>query len=631
MEDTNQAAPASWLGFKLINQAAADEMGAAVLPSDKSLSGRVWLNLTDADGDPIYVAGIVVGVSFTAAAVRYSVAFPVAPQPRAGETLYAVVENVESGLVLGELPEEEAMFDAVLTEEAAALIPRARLEPSPVPVLDSVSLLDAGRLGGELTERVATLESALATDADPMYTLGVIREVVSLTAQVRSGERAPVAELDPTEWPGYAEVLRDEGKAIKWQDRLDSFFGERVVALRKALRSLGWDGEQWGALTKAGIIARFDFWQVGAGKNVVGMTINGIRDDLTKNVDELAAAIDATAALPEPVGPSAQFESYRAYIEKELAEGRAIAAGMLEQIRMDTRLNDGEADQLEALAVPAPTTAPVALPNVPSAELKAAVLSAVFGQSPKAVEPVSGWKYLTARMKGSGRGVYVVDGTFDRATFKVVITEAREAGLDPNKLSIYGRLGTYSSDSVTFTNLNDYPALQNAEPESDQQDKPSMETLIKIAADTLAQLRRIDVYRVLDAAGEQRAELATYIATNRADLVREVTDVMAEEWPDLGWTFAEPVQPSPVARIERPGDTQETGDGEGGATVINPQRAADMAFLNSVVSNSTDMWADDLADKIEALGPTYEGDAEVSALWGQAIQAYTDFMVAAMG
>jgi len=302
MEDTNTA-PGSWLGHRLINKAAAEELGASVLPSDKALAGRVWLALSDADGDPLFVAGIVVGVKFTAAAVLYSLAFPVAPQPREGETMYAVVDDIASGLVLAELPDSETVFDAVMTEDAAVLIPREPLVATPEPAVVLDSVLDLGRLQGELTERVSTLESALATDADPMYTLGVIGEVVSLTAQVRAGVPAPVVEVDPTEWPGYAEVLRDEAKAIKWQDRLDSFFGERVVALRKALRALGWEGEQWGALTKAGIIARFDFWQVGAGKNVVGMTVNGIQDDLTKNVDELAAAIDATAALP--VAPEA--------------------------------------------------------------------------------------------------------------------------------------------------------------------------------------------------------------------------------------------------------------------------------------------------------------------------------------
>jgi|GEM_PF-6809488 len=522
--------PVSWLGFKLINQAAADEMGATVLPSDKSLSGRVWLALTDSDGDALYVAGIVVGVSFTAAAVRYSVAFPVAPQPREGETMYAVVDNIESGLVLDALPDDETVFDAVLTKDAAELLPVAAVVPVPAPVLDSAGLLAVGRLEGELAERVTALKSALATEADSIYTLGVVREVVSLTQQVRAGEPAPVVELDPTEWPGYAEVLRDEGKAIKWQDRLDSFFQERLVAVRNALRGLGWTGEQRAALTKNGIIARFDFWQVGAGKNVVGMTVNGIRDDLTKNVDELAAAIDATAALPEPAGPSDQFGTYRAFIEKELAEGRTIPAGMLEIIRMDTRLNDGEAEQLEALAAaPAPTP----------------------------------------------------------------------------------------------------------------QEKRSMEQLIKIAADSLAQLRRIDVYRVLNSAGDQRAELATYIAAGRADLVREVTDVMAEEWPDLGWTMF--ATPAVVERSDGGGellvpnkdgapkelDVPPIPPEAKSEQELNPARVGDMAFLNGVISHGVDMWDDGLADKIEGMAATYEGDAEIMELVGRAINSYTDFMLAA--
>lgn len=479
MADTNQL-PASWLGFRLINQAAADDMGASVLPSANSLSGRVWLNLTDADGDPIYVAGIVVAVSFTASAVRYSVAFPIAPQPREGETMYAVVENIGSSWVVSELPEGETLFDAVLTEDAAKLMPRVELLEPPVPVLDSANTLLGGQLEGELTERKESLESAIRIDSDPLYILGVARDVISLAQQVRAGERAPVVELDPTEWPGYAAVLKDEALAIKWQDRLDSFFQKRVIDVRNALRELGWTGGQREALSKNGIIARFDFWQVGAGKNVVGMTINGIQDDLRKDVLELAAAVDATAALPEP-------------------------------------------------------------------------------------EPTP-------------------------------------------------------------------------------QEKPSMDTLIKIAADTLAQLRRIDVYRVLNSAGDQRAELASYIATGRADLVREVTDVMAEEWPDLGWAMPSG-DPAVVERQDGGGELLVPGkDGAPKELEVppippeakseqerNPARAADMVFLNSVISANVDMWADDLADKIEALGTAYEGDEEVLALWGQAIQAYTDYMVKAMG
>lgn len=531
MQDTNTA-PGSWLGHRLINKAAAEEMGASVLPSDKALAGRVWLALSDADGDPLYVAGIVVGVKFTASAVLYSLAFPVAPQPTEGETMYAVVDDIASGLVLAALPDDETVFDAVMTEDAAVLIPREPLvaTPAPVPVLDSVDAFADIRLSADLEERKGTLESALRDDADPSYTIGVAREVIVLAAKLKG---TALAEFDPTSPTGYAMVLKSEALAVEWQDVLDSFFGGRVVDVRNALRGLGWEGERNGVLRKNGAATRFDFWQVGAGKNIVGMTVNGIRDELTMTVAELAAAIDATAALPEPAGPSAQFVTYRDWIAKELAEGKTIPAGTLEVIRMDTRLEDGEAAQLEALSTKEPAP----------------------------------------------------------------------------------------------------------------QEKRSMEQLIKIAADSLAQLRRIDVYRVLNSAGDQRAELATFIATGRADLVREVTDVMAEEWPGLGWSFAPAAEPALVERAGGDGGELLVPNKDGAPKELavppiplaepkseqelNPARVGDMAFLNGVISQSVDMWDDELADKIEGMAATYENDAEIMELVGRAINSYTDFMLAA--
>lgn len=422
--------PASWLGFKLINQAAANELGAAVLPSANSLAGNVLCALTDADGDALYVAGIVVAVTFTASSVRYSVAFPVAPQPRAGMTMYAVVENIESGLLLADLPDGETVFDSVLTEDAAALIQPVKL------VLDGVNPLQLAALEGQLVERRAAL--AELVESDPVAALAVARDVIALASQVMSAE--PVS-------PAVAEL----GKALS------------VVENNEPINRAEGNDEQ--------------------------------ADLEARTAESLKAAIKVLTAHSE------QYESYRADIEKQLAEGGTIPAGMLEQIQLDERLNDGEAAQLEALATPAQT-----------------------------------------------------------------ITS-----------------------------------------------KASMETLIKIAADTVAQLRRIDVYRVLDAAGDQRADLATFITTQRPDLVREVTDVMAEEWPVLGWALAA---------------AADGGNAEHGQ---NPARAADLTFLNSVISKSVDMWDDALADKIEGMGATYEGDAEVVEVWGRAIVAYTDFMVAAMG
>lgn len=56
-----------------------------------------------------------------------------------------------------------------------------------------------------------------------------------------------------------------------------------------------------------------------------------------------------------------------------------------------------------------------------------------------------------------------------------------------------------------------------------------MEYAIKIAADSLDQLRKSDVYRVLTENPENiRAALATYIKNGRPDLAQEVDDVLQE-------------------------------------------------------------------------------------------------------
>ena len=52
---------------------------------------------------------------------------------------------------------------------------------------------------------------------------------------------------------------------------------------------------------------------------------------------------------------------------------------------------------------------------------------------------------------------------------------------------------------------------------------------IKIAADSIAELRRPDVFRVLDAyGGAEREAVAAYIASNRPELVAEVDECLRE-------------------------------------------------------------------------------------------------------
>jgi hypothetical protein len=101
---------------------------------------------------------------------------------------------------------------------------------------------------------------------------------------------------DPTTPEGYAAIMDDEAALTAVQDQLDSFFQARMIEVRNALRELGWEGERFKTLSKNGVEAVFDLIQVGAGANVAGMTINGIRDDLSKTPVELAAEVDALAA-----------------------------------------------------------------------------------------------------------------------------------------------------------------------------------------------------------------------------------------------------------------------------------------------------------------------------------------------
>ncbi|MBK1901980.1 MULTISPECIES: hypothetical protein [Burkholderia] len=67
------------------------------------------------------------------------------------------------------------------------------------------------------------------------------------------------------------------------------------------------------------------------------------------------------------------------------------------------------------------------------------------------------------------------------------------------------------------------------------------EQFIKIAADSIASLRKTDVFRVLDTIrcdnidGVTRSDLAGYITKMRPDLVTEVEEVMRDEFPGEKW------------------------------------------------------------------------------------------------
>ncbi|CAB3754420.1 hypothetical protein [Paraburkholderia humisilvae] len=72
-----------------------------------------------------------------------------------------------------------------------------------------------------------------------------------------------------------------------------------------------------------------------------------------------------------------------------------------------------------------------------------------------------------------------------------------------------------------------------------------LEQFIKIAANSIDGLRKVDVFRVLSSIradnidGVTRHDLATFIAGKRVDLVEEVEQVMSEEFPQDRWVPAD--------------------------------------------------------------------------------------------
>jgi hypothetical protein len=81
---------------------------------------------------------------------------------------------------------------------------------------------------------------------------------------------------------GYERLMRDTRSQEDLQDMLDSFFAERIVAIRNQLRGMGWYDPEPGLPARAlhrkitdGRVCMMDATPgvVGAGRNVVGMTI----------------------------------------------------------------------------------------------------------------------------------------------------------------------------------------------------------------------------------------------------------------------------------------------------------------------------------------------------------------------
>lgn len=162
------------------------------------------------------------------------------------------------------------------------------------------------RANEKKAERMAVIETKKTTITQKESQLAELNQEISQLEAAKDKPATPELTIEAATTPeGYARISKSQALKEDFQDVLDSFFQQRIIDVRNALRELGWEGEQFGDLTKAGFTAIFDFEQVGGGANIVGYSVNGIRDDLTQTPQEIANMVNQD--IPEQEEDSTGF------------------------------------------------------------------------------------------------------------------------------------------------------------------------------------------------------------------------------------------------------------------------------------------------------------------------------------
>lgn len=202
----------------------------------------------------------------------------------------------------------------------------------------------------EKAARVRKEKQKKAIEATPATAKPLFKVIIN-----RVPPEAKEITLNPTTPGDYAKTLANPELQLKYQDDLDALFQERFVAVRKALRGLGWGEHKPGEISKGNAIANFDFKYVGAGRNVVGMFVGlidkttdvamewNVKDDLTKTPEQIASEVDA-AAPAKISGTTAAIIRAKARL---LEVRRKLKSGVLDDSVKQALLrkeNDIEAD-----------------------------------------------------------------------------------------------------------------------------------------------------------------------------------------------------------------------------------------------------------------------------------------------
>ena len=150
---------------------------------------------------------------------------------------------------------------------------------------------------------------------------------------------------------------------------------------------------------------------------------------------------------------------------------------------------------------------------------------------------------------------------------------------------------------------------------------------IKISADSLAELRKVDVERVLmsvvagNVDGVTRDELGAWISAGRPDLADEVRDVLAEAFPAMQPTAAS--EAIEAATAQDPALVVSTPSEEVHAAK-DADEEADRAFLNGLIDGTGDLLSEDTFPRMEPMFAKYPEGSEMFVLLEKAATVFGD-------
>lgn len=328
-------------------------------------------------------------------------------------------------------------------------------------------------------------------------------------------------------------------------------------------------------------------------------------------MDVLLAMFRTKSDKPVPDGPSAQFERYRDWI----ASGKEVTQGMREQIKADERLNNGEAEQLLAMVQPVAESE-----SAPITDLSAATdkeiddrLAYLNSKGIKDITPAETdeaidltEEHWRRRRGNSSADAAAADGWF--STEQKAVASLAAIGYKPSGDGRYTKPG--KPDARIEPGSTGQGGYWVRATQFSGEIEGMIMALAKASEKTEKEVRR--AYEgAISRSGKEEADrlLASTLAAH------------SDGSP-------EPTAAAEAATVEEQAQqAANTGD--------DADKAAAVAFMQSVIDGTADYFAEDLADRLTEIHDKWQGSEEMIDLFNKAVDAYERNMVeaakAAMG